>query len=65
MLSTMLPSRNWMVPVAAEFTVALKVTDWPVTEGLRLDVSDILVVNFTASDSTGEYEPPLLFVSPL
>jgi hypothetical protein len=44
LLSVALPSRKLTVPVAVEgVTVAVKVTDWPGTDGLRLDVRDTVV----------------------
>ena len=44
---SVLPLRNCTVPVAAEFTVAVKRTDWPTTAGLRFDIKTTLVVAFT------------------
>jgi hypothetical protein len=38
------PSRNVTVPVAVEGdTVAVKVTDWPDVEGLRLEATPVVV----------------------
>ena len=47
------PSLNVTAPVAAlpptvlGETVAVKVTDWPKTDGLELDVSEVVVVAWT------------------
>jgi hypothetical protein len=63
--SSVEPSKNRTVPAAAAGdTVALKVTDWPTLDGLRLDVRAVVVFAwFTVCDNADE-EPPANVVSP-
>ena len=53
------PSRNVTVPVAVEGdTVAVKVTDWPDVEGLRLEAALVVVFAlFTVCTNNGEMLP--------
>jgi hypothetical protein len=62
--STVLPSRNWTVPVAAEFRVAVNVTAWPVVDGFKLEANDNAALIFTLCDRAPDVEPALL-ASPL
>ncbi len=45
--STVAPSRNCTVPVAARFTFAVKATACPIEDGFRLEASVSPVVSFT------------------
>ena len=63
------PSRNVTVPVAEEGeTLAAKATDWPTVDGLRLDVTVVVVfvlaTAFTVWTRMPDALPPLL-LSPL
>jgi len=66
--SELTPSKNCTVPVGPEdgLTVAVKVTDWPKTEGSSDEVNAVAVPTTpTACASGGEDVLPLKFVFPL
>ncbi len=62
--STVAPSRNCTVPVAAGFTVAVKVTDWPTVDGFTLETNVNAAVSFTVWMMAAEVDAAL-FASPL
>jgi len=48
-------SKNWIVPVAVELlTAAVKVTDWPKTEGFAEDVKVVVVLALLTTWPTAE-----------
>ena len=58
-------SKNWIVPVAVELlTVAVKVTDWPKTEGFAEDVKVVVVFALFTTWLTTELVLVTKLVSP-
>ena len=57
-------SKNCIVPVASEFMVVVKVTVWPTTDGLRLDVYPKPILILIDWERGAEVDAAL-FASPL
>jgi hypothetical protein len=54
----LVPLRNVTVPVAPDGeTVAVKIRDWPETEGLALELSVVAVLAFTVCVRVAEEAP--------
>ena len=65
--SELTPSKNCTVPVGPEdgLTMAVKVTDWPKTEGSSDEVNAVAVPITPTAWATGEDVLPLKLVFPL